>query len=71
MTIIGHTDSIGSEDYNQQLGLQRASTVSNYLITKGVDLDDLHIESFGESTPLEPNATLAGRSMNRRVLISM
>ena len=71
LTITGHTDSIGSEGYNQQLGLQRARTVSNYLISKGVDLDDLHIESFGESTPLEPNATLAGRSMNRRVLISM
>ena len=66
ITVDGHTDSTGAEGYNQALGLQRALTTSDGLITDGVEKNRLVIRSFGESKPIASNATAEGRAKNRR-----
>ena len=66
ITVDGHTDSTGAEGYNQTLGLQRALTTSDGLISDGVDKNRLVIRSFGESNPIASNATSEGRAKNRR-----
>ncbi len=65
----GHTDSSGPNLNNAKLGMKRALAVENYLISKGVDAGRMHLESKGESEPVSPNATAAGRALNRRVEI--
>ena len=65
--IQGHTDSKGSEAYNQDLSVQRARTVSYYLTDKGIISDRLTVKGFGESLPKYENDTENGRSQNRRV----
>ena len=69
LTVVGHTDSTGTEAYNQALSLRRAQAVVDYLHTHG--LQDLSIEQVGkgESEPVESNATPEGRAKNRRVEI--
>lgn len=69
ITVDGHTDSTGAEGYNQALGLQRALTTSDGLITDGVEKKRLVIRSFGESEPIASNATPEGRAKNRRTEI--
>jgi outer membrane protein OmpA-like peptidoglycan-associated protein len=63
----GHTDSKGSESYNQDLSEKRASTVSGYLSSKGISASRLTIKGFGETAPKYGNETADGRSENRRV----
>jgi outer membrane protein OmpA-like peptidoglycan-associated protein len=63
----GHTDSKGSEAYNQTLSEQRAGAVSNYLTSKGIARARLNIKGFGENAPKYTNNTETGRSQNRRV----
>lgn len=63
----GHTDSKGSEAYNQTLSEQRAGTVSRYLRGEGVASKRLTIKGFGESVPKYENDTAEGRAQNRRV----
>lgn len=65
--VIGHTDSVGPEAYNQQLSVRRATTVRDYLATKGVDRNMMSVSGMGESSPVADNSTKAGRAMNRRV----
>ena len=65
--IRGHTDSKGSDVYNQDLSERRAAAVVDYLVAHGVARDRLTSAGFGESIPLETNATAAGREKNRRV----
>jgi len=67
--VVGHTDSIGSEQYNQRLSQQRAESVGNYLIASGVPANRLRTEGRGESEPRDSNSTEAGRQLNRRVEI--
>lgn len=67
--IEGHTDNIGSEEYNLQLGEKRAMAVRNYLNTKGIPLHAVNVISFGESRPVSDNTTPEGRARNRRVVI--
>lgn len=67
--VVGHTDSVGSEAYNQALGLRRANAVSSYLISKGVDSSIIKIDSRGELEPVSSNKTEKGRAENRRVKI--
>jgi OmpA-OmpF porin, OOP family len=64
----GHTDSRGTEEYNQKLSEQRAEAVQNYLIQKGaVQRADISTVGYGESRPIADNKTDAGRAENRRV----
>ena len=65
--VIGHTDSIGSEEYNQQLSLRRATSVKDYIVTKGVDPSIIDVSGKGESQPVADNSTKEGRAQNRRV----
>ena len=67
--VIGHTDSIGSEAYNQTLSEQRALSVGDYLAAYGVPRQRLRTEGRGEREPRDTNATEAGRQLNRRVEI--
>ncbi len=63
----GHTDSKGSETYNQTLSEQRANKVSSYLSGRGIIYDRFSIKGFGEDLPKYSNDTAEGRSQNRRV----
>jgi outer membrane protein OmpA-like peptidoglycan-associated protein len=65
----GHTDSLGSETYNQQLSERRAHSVKNLLVQRGVQADRINILGYGESRPVATNDTPEGRQLNRRVEI--
>lgn len=65
----GHTDSVGTDAYNLELGEQRARSVKDYLISIGIDHQRIKVRSFGRSQPMESNDTPYGRAMNRRVEI--
>lgn len=65
--VIGHTDSQGSDVYNQTLSEQRANSVAEYLINQGVAPSKLTSQGRGESEPIADNETEAGRAQNRRV----
>ncbi|WP_305906939.1 OmpA family protein [Methylomarinum sp. Ch1-1] len=66
--IQGHTDSIGSEAYNQKLSERRAKAVKQELVNQGVDGSRLTTVGFGESRPVASNHTAEGRAQNRRVV---
>jgi len=64
----GHTDSMGTEEYNQTLSEERAGAVQNYLVQKGAcQRADISTVGYGESRPIADNKTDAGRAENRRV----
>jgi len=65
--IQGHTDNIGSEQYNMKLSEERAQTVRDYLVAKGIDPSRLTVKGYGESMPVTDNSTPEGRSLNRRI----
>jgi len=67
--VIGHTDSTGTESYNQLLSEKRATSVSRYLSRNGVDRNRLRYVGRGEMQPIDSNETSSGRSRNRRVEI--
>jgi len=65
--VVGFTDSIGSDAYNQALSERRASSVAQYLLSQGVAPNKLTSEGKGESQPVADNETDEGRAKNRRV----
>jgi OOP family OmpA-OmpF porin len=65
--IAGHTDSSGSAELNRNLSQQRAESVRDYLIGKGISGDRLVARGYGEDQPIASNATREGRAQNRRV----
>lgn len=67
--VSGHTDSVGSDAANQTLSVQRANSVGNYLIGKGLVRERFEIVGFGETQPVASNDTDSGRALNRRVEI--
>lgn len=69
ITIVGHTDSVGSDEMNQALSLKRAEAVRLYLTTHGVAADKVKAEGAGETQPIADNSTPDGRASNRRVEI--
>lgn len=69
--VTGHTDSTGSDSYNQQLSLRRADAVAAVLITAGVPGSRVQARGMGESQPVASNDTAAGRAQNRRVVITI
>ncbi|HUH86872.1 MAG TPA: OmpA family protein [Pusillimonas sp.] len=68
---VGHTDSIGTEQYNQGLSERRANSVKKYLVSKGIDANRIYTEGKGELQPVASNATREGRAQNRRVEIEI
>jgi outer membrane protein OmpA-like peptidoglycan-associated protein len=70
LEIEGHTDNIGSEDYNERLAAMRAEAVRDYLAENaGIPLHAMNIISYGESKPVAANTTSEGRAKNRRVVV--
>ncbi len=67
ITIVGHTDSIGSDAYNQTLSEKRANSVASYLTSQGMNRGMMRVSGRGESQPVASNTTKAGRAENRRV----
>ena len=65
--VAGHTDSSGSDAYNQQLSARRATAVMEYFVGKGVAAAQLTAKGYGESQPVADNGTADGRALNRRV----
>ena len=68
---VGHTDSVGSDAYNQKLSVKRADAVKAYLVSKGIEKNRVYTEGKGEKQPVADNKTSAGRSKNRRVEIEV
>ena len=68
---MGHTDSVGSDAYNQKLSVKRADSVKAYLVSKGIEKNRVYTEGKGEKQPVADNKTAAGRSKNRRVEIEV
>jgi outer membrane protein OmpA-like peptidoglycan-associated protein len=69
LTVVGHTDSVGSNQYNQTLSERRSGAVTDYLRAKGVIPQRLASVGQGENSPRASNATEEGRRLNRRVEI--
>ena len=69
--VYGHTDSTGSDQYNQSLSERRAKAVSDYLTSRGVSSTRVRWQGFGETQPIASNDTVDGRSRNRRVEIKI
>ena len=68
---VGHTDSVGSDAYNQKLSVRRAEAVKAYLVSKGIEKNRVYTEGKGEKQPVADNKTAAGRAKNRRVEIEV
>ena len=68
---VGHTDSVGSDAYNQKLSVRRAESVKAYLVSKGIEKNRVYTEGKGEKQPVADNKTSAGRAKNRRVEIEV
>lgn len=71
ISVVGHTDSIGSDNYNQGLSERRATSVANFLTSKGMNRNIMNVSGKGESQPVADNSSKEGRSQNRRVDISV
>ena len=67
LEVEGHTDSVGSDAYNQELSEQRANAVRDYLIEQGIGTDSIQARGFGKTQPIATNDTPEGRQQNRRV----
>ncbi|WP_310614010.1 outer membrane protein OmpA [Limnohabitans sp.] len=68
---VGHTDSVGSDAYNQKLSVRRAEAVKAYLVSKGIEKNRIYTEGKGEKQPVASNKTSEGRAKNRRVEIEV
>ena len=62
---VGHTDSVGSDAYNQKLSVRRAESVKAYLVSKGIEQNRVYTEGKGEKQPIASNATAEGREIGR------
>jgi len=68
---VGHTDSVGTDEYNQKLSVRRSEAVKAYLVSKGIEANRVYTEGKGEKQPVDDNKTAAGRAKNRRVEIEV
>ena len=71
LKVLGHTDNVASDEYNNWLSERRAKSVVNYLLSKGASSDRLISKGYGKSAPIDSNDTEAGRANNRRVEIEV
>ncbi|MEO8402733.1 MAG: OmpA family protein [Gammaproteobacteria bacterium] len=71
ITITGYTDNVGGDAYNQVLSERRAHSVGDYLMAQGISGNHIFAEGFGKRNPIASNASAEGRSMNRRVVITL
>ncbi|WP_320827176.1 OmpA family protein [Reinekea sp.] len=71
VTISGHTDSSGSNEFNQLLSEQRATSVANLILASGIDIERVAAIGYGENSPIADNSTANGRAENRRVEITL
>ena len=69
--VVGHTDSIGTEEYNRKLSLRRADSVKAYFVSQGVPQAKIRADGRGELEPVASNKTAEGRSQNRRVEVTV
>ena len=67
LEVEGHTDSVGTDEYNMELSENRANSVRDYLVQQGINTSSIAARGFGESQPVASNDTAAGRQQNRRV----
>ena len=67
LDVEGHTDAIGSDEYNQKLSEERASSVRGYLVSQGLKPDSISATGLGKANPVADNSTAKGRQLNRRV----
>jgi outer membrane protein OmpA-like peptidoglycan-associated protein len=65
--VAGHTDSAGKQAYNLDLSKRRASSVRNYLVSRGIAGSRIEVKGYGPAHPVADNATAEGRAKNRRV----
>ncbi len=68
---VGHTDSVGTDGYNQKLSVARSEAVKAYLVSKGVEKNRIYTEGKGETSPVADNKTTEGRAKNRRVEVEV
>ncbi len=68
---VGHTDSIGTDAYNQKLSVRRAEAVKAFLVSQGIEKNRIYTEGKGEKQPVADNKTKEGRAKNRRVEIEV
>ena len=68
---VGHTDSVGTDAYNQKLSVRRAESIKTYLVSKGIEANRVYTEGKGEKQPVADNKTAEGRAKNRRVEIEV
>ena len=71
LLIVGHTDSVGTDSYNLRLSERRAESAAAYLVANGVDRSRLRARGLGETEPVAPNDSDAGRGKNRRVEVAI
>jgi outer membrane protein OmpA-like peptidoglycan-associated protein len=71
LNITGHTDAVGSDEYNQALGLRRAQSMQSFFESRGVPSAKIQVESKGEKDPADNNNTPAGRANNRRAVLTI
>ncbi len=69
--IQGHTDSIGSNEYNQPLSEKRAESTRDYFVSKGIEEERVSMRGLGELEPIVSNDTPEGRAQNRRIEIKI
>ena len=68
---VGHTDSVGSDEYNQKLSIRRSEAVKAYLVSKGIEPNRVYTEGKGKKQPVADNKTAEGRATNRRTEIEV
>ena len=69
--IAGHTDNIGSATYNMQLSLQRAQSVQEYLVKRGLHPARVMVEGKGDKVPMVPNTNAQNQALNRRITVKV
>jgi len=71
LVLEGHTDNIGSDEYNMALGTRRAEAVKRYMVEQGIAPERIETKSFGEGQPAVPNDSPGNRALNRRVVFNV